>query len=129
MLQRRLPAEPTTPLLSILVVVEEPFLAAAGDWATDTAGLDVRLCSGQTGKHESCPLVGDGACPMGPCDVVVCNLDRPWATPVQRAWRRPRCRPSATKGRRTTALSRRVVGAALQLLWRARLGDDPSREA
>src|SRR5437588_435797 len=52
----------------------------------ETFGMDVRLCSGPTSERECCPLVSDGFCPLGPCDVVVSDIEGAWASPVHRAW-------------------------------------------
>jgi hypothetical protein len=69
------------------VVIEDAALATAALQVPSSLGLDVTICSGPSSEREPCPLVLEGRCPLGPCDVVVCGLDGPWATSVHAAWR------------------------------------------
>ena len=64
------PPLPTRPLR---VLIEDPALVA-DDLATPTAAIDVTACSGPCDERELCPLVMDGRCPLGPCDIVVSAL-------------------------------------------------------
>ena len=90
--------------------------------STLLAGIDVKICTGPRSEFEVCPLVADGSCPLGECDVVVSNLDGPWAQPVRDAWVRDGVvvtgaspEPTSSPGERFDA----YVGAALVALYRA----------
>lgn len=72
-----------------LVIVEDDALDLTTlDLAPPGAtALDIVVCTGPDGT-EHCPLVVDGACPLGTPDVVVSNLSaaNPWAHSVRAAW-------------------------------------------
>ena len=88
MLQRTLTGRSRTPLRPIRVLIESDRLAAGSVRSLGVGGIDVTVCSGPAPTHEYCPLVTDGRCPAGPCDVVVSSLDQPWGESVHRAWTR-----------------------------------------
>jgi len=68
------------------VLIEAPDLAGASALPRRLSGIEVAVCSGPHDETKPCPLVVDGACPFGDCDIVVSALDGPWAEPVRRAW-------------------------------------------
>jgi hypothetical protein len=70
---------PPVPGRPLRVLIEDPALIVE-DLATPTAAIEVTACSGPRDEHEVCPLVMDGTCPLGPCDIVVSALTGPWAT-------------------------------------------------
>jgi hypothetical protein len=76
---------PLVPGRPLRVLIEDPAVIVE-DLATPTAAIDVTACSGPCDEQEVCPLVMDGACPLGPCDIVVSALTGPWAPSVRAAW-------------------------------------------
>lgn len=80
-------SEPTAaiPHRRVHLLIEDRQLAL-DDLESPFAGIDVTTCGGPQGDTETCPLVMDGACPLGPADVVVTALDGPWASCVRKAW-------------------------------------------
>lgn len=86
------------------------------------AGIDIKICTGPASESEVCPLVAGGTCPLGECDVVVSNLDGPWAQPVHDAWVRDGVLVTGASPESTSSPSERFdgyVGAALVALYRA----------
>jgi len=76
--------------------------------------------------HEFCPLVSDGVCPLGSFDVVVSDLDGPWAEPVRRAWEQqpvPVARVTRAPDVDATEHVRACVGAAMAVLYGATFGE------
>jgi hypothetical protein len=69
---------------ALRVLIEDPTLVA-GDY-TAPGGIQATVCAGPHDERETCPLVTEGACPVGPCDVVVTALEGPWAASVRAAW-------------------------------------------
>lgn len=71
------------------ILVEDDGVAIPGSPAAagGAVGADVILCRGPADAGERCPLVTDGACPLGTPDVVVCALGGPWRRSVESAWR------------------------------------------
>ena len=72
------------PVRPLRVLIEDPTLVA-GDF-TAPGGIEVAVCAGPHDEQEACPLVTDGQCPLGECDVVVTALEGPWARSVRAAW-------------------------------------------
>jgi hypothetical protein len=86
MLQRTTPAQPTpVPGRHVRVLIEDPALIV-DDLETPAAAIDVTVCGGPRDEREVCPLVMDGTCPLGPCDIVVSALEGSWAPSVRAAW-------------------------------------------
>jgi hypothetical protein len=86
MLQRTTAINPShVPARPLRVLIEDPALIV-DDLATPTAAIDLTACSGPRDEREVCPLVMDGTCPLGPCDIVVSALKGPWAPSVRTAW-------------------------------------------
>lgn len=86
MLRRTIASDPPPfPARPVRVVIEDPALLV-GDLTTPTAAIEITACGGPRDEREPCPLVTDGACPLGPCDVVVSALEGPWAPSVCAAW-------------------------------------------
>lgn len=84
MLQRT--TEPAAvPYRPLHLLVEDPQLVL-DDLESPFEGIEVTTCGGPQGDDETCPLVMDGSCPLGPADVVVTALDGPWAACVRNAW-------------------------------------------
>lgn len=121
MLQRSKGRESASPARLVRVVIEDRALAEAAASA-DVPGLDVRICSGPIGDHETCPLVLDGSCPLGPCDVVVCGLDGPWAPAVRNAWADAGVVVTPPSTTDSSPSLNGSVGSALQTLWREQFG-------
>ena len=104
------------------VLIEDERLADLPLERAAAAGVDVRVCSGPQSEREACPLVTDGACPLGSFDAVVSALHGPWAQPVRRAWSQQNT--VMAKAQRDAELSLQDqldahVGAALQAVFRA----------
>jgi hypothetical protein len=86
MLQRTTPTQPTpVPGRPVRVLIEDPALIV-DDLETPAAAIDVTVCGGPRDEREVCPLVMDGSCPLGPCDIVVSALEGSWAPSVRAAW-------------------------------------------
>lgn len=119
MLRRDLPAPPAPARPRRLrILIEDPQLLQA-DLPPPGPALDLTVCGGPCGD-EVCPLVLDGACPLGPCDAVVTALDGVWARSVQAAWERTATPVVDARELATTDAVERLthhVGAALQRLW------------
>jgi hypothetical protein len=111
-------ATPGPPLGPLRVLVEDPKVA---DVSSDPhVGIEVTICSGPPDVTETCPLVLEGSCPLGPFDVVVSALQGPWARCVHAAW--TETDTSVVDGRPcavTDPVERldHHVGLALQHLW------------
>jgi hypothetical protein len=69
----------------VRVLIEDPALIV-DDLETPTAAIDVTVCGGPRDEREVCPLVMDGTCPLGPCDIIVSALEGSWAPSVRAAW-------------------------------------------
>lgn len=74
------------PVRRARVLIEDPHLAGDEVQHIDCGPVEVLVCSGPQARGEVCPLVADGACPLGSVDAVVSSLDGPWAAPVAAAW-------------------------------------------
>jgi hypothetical protein len=110
-----------SPLLGrpLRVIIEDPALIV-DDLAAPTGAIEVTACSGPCDEREVCPLVMDGTCPLGPCDIVVSALEGPWAPSVRAAWAHsPTPMVDATDLAVTDPAQRlhHHIGAALQRLW------------
>src|SRR4029453_5028363 len=110
---------PPVPGRPLRVLIEDPALIVE-DLATPTAAIEVTACSGPRDEDEVCPLVMDGTCPLGPCDIVGSALTGPWAPPG----RAPRARPAPPMVDATdlaaadpTERFHHHIGAAIQRLW------------
>jgi hypothetical protein len=64
---------PPVPVRRLRVLIEDAALSV-DDLATPTAAIDVTACSGTPDERDVCPLVMDGTCPLGPCDIVLSAL-------------------------------------------------------
>lgn len=119
MLRRAITAAPAPgPQRGLRILIEDRQLAWA-DLPPLDAALDVMVCAGPC-DDEVCPLVLDGACPLGPCDAVVTALDGPWARSVHAAWACSGTPVVDVRQLATTDAGERLnhhVGAALQRLW------------
>jgi hypothetical protein len=120
MLQRTTPINPPPfPGRPLRVLIEDPALIV-DDLATPTAAIDVTACSGPRHEQEVCPLVMDGTCPLGPCDIVVPALKGPWAPSVRAAWAQTSTPMVDATNLAPTDPTERLhhhIGAALQRLW------------
>lgn len=87
MLHRSLPVKPGLPFRRVRLLIEDESLAQASLAGCETAGMEIAVCSGPSSMHDICPLVVEGSCPALDADVVVSNLDGPWAVSIERAWR------------------------------------------
>jgi hypothetical protein len=86
MLQRTIASKPPlSPARPLRVLIEDPGLIL-DELATPTAAIHVTACNGPRDERDVCPLVMDGTCPLGPCDIVVSALEGPWAPSVCAAW-------------------------------------------
>ena len=120
MQQRRVQSDLRVPLRPLRVVIEDRDLAAAPLADCDTAGMDVRVCSGPVESPGRCPLVTDGLCPIGSADVVVCGLEGEWERPVVRAWQQAGAiviRPTGSPAADPTRRFHTYLGAALGAVW------------
>jgi hypothetical protein len=124
MLHHDFPCRSRTPGQPIRVLIESDRLARATIEHRSFAGADVTICSGPGGTAEYCPLVGDGRCPLGECDVVVSSLDGPWADAVQAAWvdRGTVATQIVDDGTAAQALFDQHLGAAVGALFRRSYG-------
>lgn len=124
MLHRRLmTGRSATPLSPISVVIEDPRLAVSGERLDTPGSIEVHVCSGPSSDDEVCPLVTEGVCPFGSCDVVVCSLAGVWAAPVQAAWRDAGVPVTAPSGSSWEGASfREALGSAYQALFLAAHG-------
>ena len=120
MLHHNLPCRSRIPGRSIRIVIESDRLAATPIELRSFGGTDVSICSGPGGTAEYCPLVADGLCPIGECDVVVSSLDGPWANAVHAAWadRGTAVTQVVDDGSAVETLFDRHLGAALGALFR-----------
>lgn len=120
MLQRTAAVNPPLlPARPLRVLIEDPALIV-DDLATPTAAIDITACSGPCDEREVCPLVMDGSCPLGPCDVVVSALTGPWARSVRAAWAETSTPVVDAIGLTATDPAERLhhhIGAAIQRLW------------
>jgi hypothetical protein len=120
MLQRTSTANPPPfPGRPVRVLIEDPALVV-GDLATPSSAIEVRACGGPCDEREECPLVMDGACPLGPCDIVVSALKGPWAPSVRAAWAETSTPMVDATDLAATDPTKRLhhhIGAAIQRLW------------
>jgi hypothetical protein len=110
------PAVPGHPLR---MLIEDPALIA-DELATPTDAIEVTVCSGPRDERDVCPLVMDGTCPLGPCDIVVWALQGPWAPSVRAAWAETSTQIVDATDLAVTDPTERLhhhVGAAIQRLW------------
>jgi hypothetical protein len=101
------------------VIIEDPALIV-DDLAAPTGAIEVTACSGPRDEREVCPLVMDGTCPFGPCDIVVSALEGPWAPSVRAAWAQTSTPIVDATDLAATDPAQRLhhqIGAALQRLW------------
>ena len=113
MLQRLAPTGSVLPVRRLRIIVEDPALVMTD--AVNAPTVEVRCCSGPEDVSERCPLVCDDRCPLGPADVVVCNLAGPWSVAVARAWSRAGVPVTSTLGGSLDS----AIGAALLTRWAA----------
>jgi hypothetical protein len=69
----------------VRMLIEDPALIV-DDLEIPASAIDVTVCGGPRDQREVCPLVMDGSCPLGPCDIVVSALEGSWAPSVRAAW-------------------------------------------
>jgi hypothetical protein len=119
MLQRtsapRTSRSPTRPLR---ILIEDAQLVF--DDLTPPSGVEVAVCAGPDGDHDTCPLVLEGACSLGHFDAVCSALEGPWAHSVHAAWTETDTAVIDLRDHPATDAEGRLnhhVGAALQLLW------------
>lgn len=126
MLHRTLPPRGGPPVRRLRVLLEDPLLAVATFDRAGDAGVQINICSGPDGATEVCPLVADGTCPFGRCDVVVSFLDGPWGPAVAEAWRRQGVAGRRAGGSETgpDERFRRALGIALTTAVAPSLSDD-----
>ena len=86
MLQRTTASNPPPVPVSRLRVLIEDAALSVDNLATPTAAIDVTACSGPRDERDVCPLVMEGTCPLGPCDIVLSALNGLWAPSVRAAW-------------------------------------------
>ena len=125
MLHRSVPPKAGPPVRRARVVIEDLVLADAVLDQCETVGMEITICSGPRSEHEICPLVVDGTCPVGSCDVVVCGLDGPWAHSVEQAWQREGVLFARTAPDPSSPPTRRLdasVGEAVRMLFAAQYG-------
>jgi hypothetical protein len=90
------------------------------DLVAPTGAIEVTASSGPRDEREVCPLVMDGTCPLGPCDIVVSALVGPWAPSVRAAWAQTSTPIVDATDPAATDPAQRLhyhLGAALQRLW------------
>lgn len=129
MLQRSIPARSALPGRRVRVLVETDDPSTLANAGRSLPGLDVMLCSGPTSADEVCPLVAEGTCPLGACDVVVSDLRGPWAHPVREAWLDSGAVVTPASVGRWSAPADQLdayLGAALTALYRAQYGRRPT---
>jgi hypothetical protein len=110
---------PPLPARPLRILIEDPALIV-DDLVTPTAAIDVTACSGPRDEREVCPLVVEGRCPLGPCDIVVSALDGPWAASVRAAWAETSTPMVDAVDLTATDPAERLhhhIGAAIQRLW------------
>ena len=118
---QRMTVTPATPfpLRPLRIVIEDPALLLAD--VHPAGAFEITMCSGPC-EGDVCPLVMDGSCPLGPCDLVVSALEGPWAHSVHAAWEETGTPVVDARGVTTEDPEARVahhVGAALQRLLAA----------
>jgi hypothetical protein len=120
MLQRTTAISPPPfPGRPLRVLIEDPALIV-DDLAKPTAAIEVTVCSGPGDEREVCPLVMDGTCPLGLCDIVVSALEGPWAPSVRAAWAETSTPMVDATDLAATDPAERLhhhIGAAIQRLW------------
>jgi hypothetical protein len=110
--------ESVTPLRPLRILIEDPTLVTQAP--NHSMAVDITTCSGPRDDRDTCPLVMDGRCPLGPFDVVVTALRGPWARCVRAAWAETNTPLIDAGGLATPDPDERFahhVGAALQGLW------------
>ncbi len=119
MLQRTTRGRPVArPLRPLRVLIEDPQLVAHR--ADVMTAMDITVCGGPCGERETCPLVMDGHCLLGPFDVVVSALDGQWARSVSAAWAETPTPVIDARDLASVDPDERLahhLGAALQALW------------
>ena len=120
MLQRSVPRTSPLPGRPVRVLIESADLASQPVPARRLGGVEVAICSGPTSLEDACPLVTEGVCPMGDCDVVASELEGPWAPSVRNAWLRNGVVVTSTRGAASSPEDRfdAHLGAALSALYR-----------
>jgi hypothetical protein len=111
------PEAPRAPIRPVRVLIEDP--ALLGSALDCPGGFELVACSGPEGV-DVCPLVMDGTCPLGPCDVVVTTLAGPWAGSVRAAWHEAGAvlvDAAELAAAEPNARLNHHVGAAIQRLW------------
>ena len=118
-LQRTTSARPVVgPLRPLRVLIEDSQLVTHR--ADAVTGMDITVCGGPGSEHETCPLVMDGHCPLGPFDVVVSALDGQWARSVSAAWAETPTPVIDARDFASVDPDERLahhLGAAVQALW------------
>jgi hypothetical protein len=101
----------------VRVLIEDPQLVRRN--LDPPAGFEVIACAGPR-ADEVCPLVMEGTCPLGPCDVVVTALGGPWAHSVRAAWQEAGAVVVDAGDLATSDPGARLshhLGASIQRLW------------
>jgi hypothetical protein len=104
----------------VRVLIEDPQVDLSETGQLRAWPIDVSVCAGPASDTEECPLVMDGACPLGRFDVVVGALRGPWAASVRAAWAETGIAYVDGSGNTTEDPSDHVadhIGAAIQALY------------
>jgi hypothetical protein len=110
---------PPVPVSRLRVLIEDAALSV-DNLATPTAAIDVTACSGPRDERDVCPLVMDGTCPLGPCDIVLSALNGLWAPSVRAAWAQtstPKVDATDLAAIGPTERLHHHINAAIQRLW------------
>lgn len=121
MRQQSIPSIGTpVPIRPLRILIEDPQVDLSESGQQLRAWpFDVSVCAGPASDTEECPLVMDGACPLGRFDVVVGALRGPWAPSVRAAWAETGIAYANGSGITAEDPSDRVayrIGAAIQAL-------------
>jgi hypothetical protein len=104
----------------VRVLIEDPQVDLSETGQLRAWPIDVSVCAGPASDTEECPLVMEGACPLGRFDVVVGALRGPWAPSVRAAWAETGIAYADGSGITAEDPADRVahhIGAAIQALY------------
>jgi hypothetical protein len=120
MRQQSIPSRDTlAPIRPLRILIEDPHVDLSDGRQLGAWPFNVSVCAGPASDTEECPLVMEGACPLGRFDVVVGALEGPWARSVRAAWAETGTAYADGSGITADDPTDRVtyhIGAALQAL-------------
>ncbi len=121
MRQQSMPSSGTlAPIRPLRILIEDPHVELSEGEQVRAGPFDVSVCAGPASDTEECPLVMDGACPLGRFDVVVGALEGAWSTSVRAAWAEAGTAYADGSGITAEDSADRVayhIGAAIQALY------------